>query len=316
MTVMNAYVRLISDTDIDALAAQARDWKLEVVPLEMGVGINRLLQARGQVAGFDAVRFEKRLHQIGVAPKGVFTFGFSTNPDQTLYWCGREVSGAEVTIHRSGNDWEGVTRGPLDRIAVSIGRDLIETMAEDLGVPQVVDLIESNETLVPPFYELQQLRARLLEARQTILDRSSDDLGPSLVQLIDEDLPRAVVRTLAFATAPRTRVSARERDRALQRVVDFQRAHPQRLLRNADLCRIAEVSERTVNYAFKERFGVSPKAYLKAYRLAQCRRELVKAKTPLTVRGIAERWGFSHLGQFASDYRAMFSELPSETLAR
>jgi AraC-like DNA-binding protein len=33
-----------------------------------------------------------------------------------------------------------------------------------------------------------------------------------------------------------------------------------------------------------------------------------------TVHAIAERWGFWHTGEFASDYRRLFGQLPSETL--
>ena len=31
---------------------------------------------------------------------------------------------------------------------------------------------------------------------------------------------------------------------------------------------------------------------------------------------VANRWGFWHMGQFASDYRKLFVELPSDTLGR
>jgi hypothetical protein len=34
------------------------------------------------------------------------------------------------------------------------------------------------------------------------------------------------------------------------------------------------------------------------------------------VSAVANRWGFWHLGQLAADYRNLFDELPSETLAR
>ena len=33
-----------------------------------------------------------------------------------------------------------------------------------------------------------------------------------------------------------------------------------------------------------------------------------------TVRNVAARWGFWHMGQFARDYRNLFGELPSQTL--
>ena len=46
------------------------------------------------------------------------------------------------------------------------------------------------------------------------------------------------------------------------------------------------------------------------------RRELRDASPgSTTVTRVATRWGFTELGRFAGEYRAMFGELPSETLA-
>jgi AraC-like DNA-binding protein len=84
-----------------------------------------------------------------------------------------------------------------------------------------------------------------------------------------------------------------------------------------DLCRETGASERTLEYAFREHFGVTPKAYLQAVRLHQVRGEL-RAANPAFARvsDVANRWGFWHMGQFAADYRKMFGELPSQTLKR
>ena len=35
---------------------------------------------------------------------------------------------------------------------------------------------------------------------------------------------------------------------------------------------------------------------------------------PVSVADVAASWGFWHLSHFAADYKAMFGELPSETL--
>ena len=35
-----------------------------------------------------------------------------------------------------------------------------------------------------------------------------------------------------------------------------------------------------------------------------------------TVKEVATRWGFSHLGRFSRDYQRRFGEAPSETLSR
>jgi AraC-like DNA-binding protein len=46
------------------------------------------------------------------------------------------------------------------------------------------------------------------------------------------------------------------------------------------------------------------------------RKELLEGPEPDDVTRIAERWGFTHLGRFASNYQKIFGEKPSQTLKR
>jgi len=84
-----------------------------------------------------------------------------------------------------------------------------------------------------------------------------------------------------------------------------------------DLCRIAGVSQRALEYAFKEVMGLTPVAFVMKLRLHRVRQALVAA-TPgsTTVAAEALRWGFWHFGEFARAYSECFGELPSQTLAR
>jgi AraC-like DNA-binding protein len=84
-----------------------------------------------------------------------------------------------------------------------------------------------------------------------------------------------------------------------------------------DLCRVAAVSERTLEYAFKEIMGMTPVTYLTRLRLHRVRQALI-AGTPgsTTVSVEALNRGFWHFGEFSRAYRECFGELPSETLRR
>jgi AraC family ethanolamine operon transcriptional activator len=85
----------------------------------------------------------------------------------------------------------------------------------------------------------------------------------------------------------------------------------------AQLCEIACVGERTLQYAFRERFGLTPAAFLKARRLAVVHQRLLQAELGNdTVGDAAASLGFWHLSHFAADYRHAFGEMPSETLKR
>ena len=83
----------------------------------------------------------------------------------------------------------------------------------------------------------------------------------------------------------------------------------------SELCETARVSERTLQYAFRDIMGMSPLTYLHRLRLHRARDEMQKAQNKsTTVTDVAMNWGFWHFGEFSRAYKNCFGELPSETL--
>ncbi|WEJ63778.1 helix-turn-helix domain-containing protein [Thiomicrorhabdus lithotrophica] len=83
-----------------------------------------------------------------------------------------------------------------------------------------------------------------------------------------------------------------------------------------DTCKVVGVSERTLQYAFRSYVDMPPVTYLRLCRLHRVR-TILKDSDPqaTTVTDIAMRYGFLHLGRFALEYRQLFNETPSATLA-
>jgi transcriptional regulator GlxA family with amidase domain len=85
----------------------------------------------------------------------------------------------------------------------------------------------------------------------------------------------------------------------------------------SDLCRAADVSERTLEYAFKDVTGLSPMAYLVRLRLHWVHAALLAAESGSTrISTEALNWGFWHFGEFSRAYKQCFGESPSVTLQR
>jgi AraC-like DNA-binding protein len=100
-----------------------------------------------------------------------------------------------------------------------------------------------------------------------------------------------------------------------KRAIDLIHAHPQKLWSTAELARATGVSARALQQAFARSGHPSPMTYLRRLRLHRVHTELA-ANFPdsVTVTIVAGRWGFLHMGLFASQYRQLFGESPSETL--
>jgi len=84
----------------------------------------------------------------------------------------------------------------------------------------------------------------------------------------------------------------------------------------SELARVAGVSVRTLNAAFREFRRCTPMQAMREARLNGVRAELLTAAQGTSVREVAEGWGYANLGQFAANYRRRFGELPSATLAQ
>jgi AraC family ethanolamine operon transcriptional activator len=109
--------------------------------------------------------------------------------------------------------------------------------------------------------------------------------------------------------------SAARRDQAVRNVEAYVSQHYAQPITLLDLCQIGRLQIRTLQYAFGEKYGVSPMAYLKLVRLDRARRLLQSADPRVTrVSDAALQAGFWHFSQFAQDYRRMFGESPSRTL--
>ena len=106
------------------------------------------------------------------------------------------------------------------------------------------------------------------------------------------------------------------RRRMMHAALDYVHAHLDKRITLADLCSVAKAGVRTVEYAFRDFCDVSPIRYVRSCRLERVHAELSRgAPRSGAVMEAATRWGFTHMGQFARDYRLHYGETPSQTLA-
>jgi TolB-like protein/AraC-like DNA-binding protein len=123
-------------------------------------------------------------------------------------------------------------------------------------------------------------------------------------------------------TGPRRRagpsgsdVSARHRPipRDLKKAIDYIRDHLSGKMSVADLVAHCGVRERTLRKHFRTFMAVSPLKCWRQLRLAAVRACLLEGSTDTSITEAAVRFGFSHFGRFAQDYRHHFGETPSAT---
>lgn len=102
----------------------------------------------------------------------------------------------------------------------------------------------------------------------------------------------------------------------LVRALDWLRSHHAEPVDLELLASVAGVRPRTLESHFRTFLGTTPLGWLRRTRFANVRRALESGRADATVTRIALANGFSQLGRFAAEYRAIFGETPSATLRR
>lgn len=105
------------------------------------------------------------------------------------------------------------------------------------------------------------------------------------------------------------------RPATIQRAVDYIEEHLAEPLDVATIAKHVRLSVRSLQEGFQSSLGTTPMRYVRDLRLRRTRRDLVNADPACDgVAQIAMRWGFTHLGRFAGQYRDAFGESPSDAL--
>ena len=149
------------------------------------------------------------------------------------------------------------------------------------------------------------------------LDREKNVFTSPLTRAHVEQL---VIATLLLAQPHRYREELTRPGRSIapafvRRVEEYIAAHADEPLTIGDLAAHAGISTSTLFAGFREFRDTSPMSHLRQVRLQRVREALQSAGSgDATVTEVALRWGFTHLGRFASDYKRWFGESPSATL--
>lgn len=218
------------------------------------------------------------------------------------------------------------------------GAELIRSNPRDSSHAVLVLPMDKAEALLCPQSKSPLLHPgaqALLEAdaqawNQAIgVIRSATAVAARTPQTFEAEQPREALRD-ALLQAMRDLVAGakgtgplgnRHRPSVRRRVVvaadEYLRANMARPIYTEELCTALGISASNLADAYRATFGLSPHRFLKLRRLVMVRSLLRSLEGPAPlVKSVALAHGFWHLSQFAIDYRAMYGELPSETLAR
>ncbi len=259
-------------------------------------------------------RYETHGHPLSFLLAGVLTGGRAR----------LTVPGAAASLRRGD--------GFLYPVHASYRADFIDVEVADVRLPlryvsqvaQEVSGLASEEVRFSSMEPVSEVRSRQWLRTVRYLTHQLTAPASDLPLLLADQLLRlgacSVLTTFPHSAATAgSHAQHREHETpaTVRRAQAFIEAHAGHPIMVADIATVAGVGPRGLQLAFRRHLGVTPMAYLRRERLRNVRRELLTADPQATpsVAQIAQRWGFTASSRFAGEYRSVYGELPSRTLA-
>jgi AraC family ethanolamine operon transcriptional activator len=299
--------------DFDQMAAAFQRWDHQFRQLSPGAFAGALSLVQLGPVQLLRVQTNRRILAQGAAPPGCFTFNPVTELNQEAVFRGHHLRVGQLNILAPAAEMNHLTSANYQTLAVTVPLEALFATAARLEVKPVAGLAHKATHSPDPlhclaFHEYLERLLQELESRPALLN------NPAATQRMGQACLAFLVELLAGASGTEEDALPLVRARRLvfraEELMESALAVP---LSTAELCAALDVSERTLRGAFRQVRGMSPIASYKARRLNAVRREL-KGVASGSIHEIAQRWGFWHPGEFASDYRRLFGELPSRTL--
>lgn len=305
--------------DFEAFAEAVHGWDIDFRQIDQGRFQAKLTHVITPSTILAHCSFNRKLEQTGAPPLGYRTVAIPADDLLDIRWRGKRVHSDHLLIFPQGAELDSVSNPGFSVFAFSISETRLSEAAHQRGLSSIDALFPRTDVIKCPRPTALALRRFASQLSTSAATRPRLLNTPSFRDSLESELVDLVLNAVATESgAPRPPSPARLRTRALKKALDIIADRASDPVTVTELEHLSGASGRTLRYAFEEAYGLSPKQYLQAYRLNQVRREL-NCSTPRlsgAVSDTANAWGFWHMGQFAKDYRRLFHELPSETLAK
>ena len=301
---------ILRTNDLDKQAENLTNWLQEYDQMSAGAFNGRVDKLSNKNLHIFKEYTNRALHQQCKIWTDAIWFGIPLEKNEAVRINGANLS-ANALATRIGDDcFELNTPEDFNIYGIVLESSFLNQIAEFQG-------IELRELAVfkTPIMDIDPNRLKSLKyCLSEVLSDKTDNMDSNIKEdILISSLLQAIPKE---TPSKKHQPSYQHRKQVVERVKTYIHSRQNLPVTITELCQIAFVSRRTLQYSFKSILGYSPLYFIRMTRLNQVRRALKNASEDSLVNEIAEFWGFTHAGQFGSDYKRLFGELPSETLHR
>ena len=246
-----------------------------------------------------------KIEQTGGTQKDFIVFGFATN-NTSFYWFDKKADSNDLILFPKDNRFEVISYEDYDVFVISINKDYFFKTLEDVGLNTKRTLYDGKSKMLFLSNSFSKKFAKLLDFFLNS-DLNNDKKNEFMIKVIVTTL----IEYLNLTNPTDKNIEINKKSIALKKVVKIINKHIEDIYSIKQLCVMVGLSERTLLYAFKEKYNMSTSEYIKAHRLNRVKQEIYKTKRK-SISEIAGKYHFWHMGQFAKDFKKQFGVLPSQ----
>jgi len=309
-------VELIT-TDPAEFEFALRPWELWVKPKEAGAFHNKLLMLAAPEFMIYREWYQLSLHIQGLSPANMLGIGIPMGSvgQAGLYWGISHPPGRTLPASLPG-PVDGKLFGGHSQIIIFIHLDLLKRELSDslykkLKLAADTHLVSANQRYLYIFSVWANTLLKNIRLTPNLVKSAT------IIEVIKQELIDHLIN-LASSIPPETvLIPSSARTRGFKKAIEYLRYTQDKNVPISKLCHVSGISERSLQYAFQDAFGMPPNIIMQYRRLHFVRQELLLSDTKsVSVTEVAMKFGFLELGRFANRYKKLFGELPSQTLAR
>lgn len=288
----------------DSFAEGVAGWDLDFKQLSAGAApyaIRQLATANSVIGRFSlGAAFEQR----GASIPGMQTFAFIDASAAPVTLGGSPLNEHSIGIFPQNDEFRAINQSAYCGYTLSFSDSLLEDCSSLLGISNPSHSKNRCASIAIPEIDSALLRLKLQEFMQNA------NTAPDHVDWEKEICLHLLNATRAEQSVPRAKPHGRAK--IAGRAVAYVDAYLTTPITVPQLANACNTSIRTLEYAMKDQFGLTPKRYIVNRKLVAVKNTL-QANPELGVADAAHAFGFSHMGQFAASYRKLLGELPSTT---
>jgi AraC-like DNA-binding protein len=253
----------------------------------------------------------------GISPSDALTFIFQAEKiaDRQIF-NGHMLQPQDFVVLPPGSDFTFASCGSHRWMSISMPVGFFEIFAFKTGRKHLAWVEKEKCVISPPERLLRCLIAAAAGTAVLMCEKQTSTLhGVGVARLLNALIAAiAELDNRICLPTEKSRLSSN----AVTKALKYARGRKwEGRLQVANLALAADVTSRTLLRTFRQQLGVGPASYLKLRQLNMVRRALRgKCESSSKVTNIMSEHGVTEFGRFASEYKALFGERPSETVAR